>query len=53
MFYEEKVIDGVLCWRGIPSGEWNKKTPEQLTQMLIEARRERDGLARGDTFAHY
>lgn len=41
MFYEEAVIDGVLCWRGTPNGEWIAKTQQQLTQMLLEARRER------------
>ena len=37
MYYEEKIIDGVLCWRGTPNGEWIQKTPEQLTKRLIEA----------------
>lgn len=38
MYYEEQVINGVLCWRSTPSGEWVQKTPEQLTAMLLEAR---------------
>ena len=38
MFHEEKIIDGVLCWRGTPDGKWIKKTAKQLTAMLIEAR---------------
>lgn len=38
MYYEEKVIAGVLCWRGTPAGEWTAKTAQQLTVMLIEAR---------------
>ncbi len=41
MLYEETVIDGVLHWRGKPNGEWTAKTQQQLTQMLLEARRER------------
>jgi len=53
MFYEEKVINGVLCSRGTPTGEWTPKTPEQLTQLLLDARRTRDGLAKGELFAHY
>jgi hypothetical protein len=39
MYYEENVIDGVLCWRSTPTGEWVAKTPQQLTEMLLEARR--------------
>lgn len=41
MYYEECVIDGVLYWRGTSDGEWAAKTPQQLTQMLLEARREK------------
>jgi hypothetical protein len=36
--YEEKIIDGVLCWRGLPSGEWKQKTPQELTEMLQDLR---------------
>jgi hypothetical protein len=36
MFHEEKVINGVLCWRGTPNGEWIPFTMEQLTRKLIE-----------------
>lgn len=39
MYYEEKIIDEVLCWRGTPNGVWTQKTAKQLTEMLIEARR--------------
>ena len=31
MYYEEKVIDGILCWRNSPNGEWNQFTLEALT----------------------
>jgi len=24
MYYEEKVINGILCWRGDPKGEWHE-----------------------------
>lgn len=34
-FYEECVIDGVLCWRDSPDGGWTQKTTEELTEMLI------------------
>ena len=52
MYHEEQVIDGVLCWRGAPDGEWTQYTAEALTVALIaergrtkeleEAERERD-----------
>ena len=35
MYHEEKVIDGVLCWRGTPDGEWQQYTLEQLTAMYL------------------
>lgn len=53
MFYEEKVIDGVLCWRSSPDGEWVKKTPEQLTDALVALRKDMRDVARGDVFIHY
>lgn len=36
MFYEEKIIDGVLHWRGIPGGDWIKKLPvtEELASQI-------------------
>jgi hypothetical protein len=37
--YEEKILDGVLCWKVTPDGEWVQKTAQQLTEMLLEARR--------------
>ena len=39
MYYEERVIDGVLHWRGTPSGKWEAMSAERLTAALIEARR--------------
>lgn len=27
MYYEEKIIDGILYWRGTPDGEWIVKKP--------------------------
>lgn len=38
MYYEEKVIDGVLHTRCTPNGEWTPCTAEQLTSMLMKAR---------------
>ncbi len=37
MYHEEKVIDGKLCWRGLPNSEWVEYTQEQLTRLITEA----------------
>ena len=39
MFDEEEVIDGVLCHRGTPDGEWIPFTPEALTISLQSTRK--------------
>lgn len=38
MYYEERIIDGVLHWRGTPTGAFKPCTPERLTQLLAESR---------------
>lgn len=38
MYHEEKVINGVLCWRGTPDGEWTQYTSEALTIALTSER---------------
>jgi len=38
MYHEEKVINGVLCWRGTPDGEWQQYTAEALTIALTSER---------------
>jgi hypothetical protein len=38
MYHEEKVINGVLCWRGTPDGEWQQYTAEALTVALTAER---------------
>jgi len=40
MYYEEKIINGKLCWRNDPDGEWIEFTAEQLTAKLTERRSE-------------
>lgn len=32
MRYEEHVVNGVLCWRGTPNGEWQPVSAERLTK---------------------
>ena len=39
MYHEEKIIDGVLCYRGLPDGEWEPYTLEALTIALTAERR--------------
>ena len=46
MFYEEKIIDGVLSFRNSPDGDWIPFTPEKLTAKFSEIKA-RYCLARG------
>ena len=41
MYYEEKIINGMLHYRSNPNGPWVQMSPERLTEMLVEARKER------------
>lgn len=41
MYYEEKLIDGVLHWRSAPDGEWRPMSQERLTEIVQELRRKR------------
>jgi hypothetical protein len=34
MYHEEKIINGVLSWRGAPDGEFKPFTAEQLTRRI-------------------
>lgn len=36
---EEKLIDGVLHWRGTPDGEWQPMSREKLSSLVVELRR--------------
>jgi len=35
MYFAECVIDGVLCWKSSPNGDWKQYTPKQLTDKLF------------------
>jgi hypothetical protein len=37
MYHAEKIINGILHWRGTPDGEWIPYTLEQLTEKLKKA----------------
>ena len=38
MYYDEQVINGILCHRTLPNGEWIPFTPEQITQKFVQAK---------------
>lgn len=40
MYYEEKVIGGVLHFRNRPDGNWIAMSAAQITQRLIETQTE-------------
>jgi hypothetical protein len=44
MYYEEKMIDGVLMYRGTSDGEWKPVTMEMMTRRLTELRMNNDSL---------
>lgn len=35
MYYEEKIINGVLCFRNTPKGEWIKFSDIELTNEIL------------------
>jgi hypothetical protein len=37
MYYEERIINGVLSWRNTPDGQWTPFTAKQLTNKLSVA----------------
>jgi len=38
MYYEENVINGILCHRSTPDGEWEQFTVEALTTAFISTK---------------
>ena len=40
MFYEEKVVDGVLCCRGTPNGMWTPLSAYSLTGKILDLQRQ-------------
>ncbi len=39
MYYEESVIDGVLCFRTVPNDDWTVIPQDELTIRLVKAER--------------
>lgn len=40
MYYDEQVINGVLCHRGTPDGQWIAFTSKELTAKIIKLKDE-------------
>lgn len=40
MYYKEEVIDGVLCFKNTPKGEWIPLDAEQLTRKIVKLQHE-------------
>lgn len=38
MYHEERIVDGVLSWRGTPDGEWQEYSKVELTSFLDQIR---------------
>lgn len=36
MYYEEKLINGVLMWRGTPTGYWRQCSIEKMSARIVE-----------------
>jgi hypothetical protein len=36
MYYEEKLINGLLHWRGTPDGEWVPVSAERLSSRVVK-----------------
>lgn len=49
MFYEERLIDGALHWRGTPDGEWVAVSVERLSSRVVELDAWRRETARNET----
>ena len=39
MYHEDKCVDGVWWWRGLPDGEWLLMSPDMLERKLMELTR--------------
>jgi hypothetical protein len=39
MYHDEKIINGILHWRGTPTGEWTAYTLEQMTERVCRIER--------------
>ena len=42
MYYEEKIINGVFCFRNSPKGTFSQMSPRQLTDKFLNFKSESD-----------
>jgi hypothetical protein len=40
MYHDEKLIDGILHWRGTRNGQWTAYTAEQLSERVLKVESE-------------
>jgi hypothetical protein len=40
MYYEEQIINGILCYRNSPTSDWIEMTPKQLTSRIKKLKKE-------------
>lgn len=45
MYYQEKVINGIICSKTTPNGEWKELSKEQLTQRILRLENTLDSIS--------
>lgn len=38
MYYREEVINGILCFKTTPNGEWKQVSAQEMTTRLLNAK---------------
>ena len=38
MYYKEEIVDGILCYKHTPDGEWIPMSPEKMTRKIMQLR---------------
>jgi len=46
MYYEERIIKGILHYRNLPDGKWCQMSKKELTQKIIDTYNEMEELKR-------
>lgn len=49
MYYEETIINGVLCFRNTPKGEWIKFSDIELTNEILRLKEKLKELGKTNT----
>jgi hypothetical protein len=40
MYYKEEIIDGILCRKYTPEGEWKQFTAEELSERIVKLKKQ-------------